>query len=138
MKARIVMIMVLAMLMAGPVFAEMTIIANPLVPDTIISGNDLKEIFLGKRVKWSDNSRIVFVLSEDANAHKAFLDQYVGRSPSQFDMHWRNMLFTGQAQLPMTLKSEQEIIDFVSKTPGALGYVGSPPASNTVKQLTIK
>lgn len=139
MKTRTVFYIALAMLLAaGPIFAGVTIIANPSVPGTTISENDLKEIFLGKRVKWSDNSRINFVLSKDYGTHESFLKNYVGRSTSQFDMHWRNMIFTGQGRAPTKLSSDQDVINFVASTPGAVGYVSSQPGSGNIKTLTVR
>ncbi|MDY6824114.1 MAG: hypothetical protein SWH68_10035 [Thermodesulfobacteriota bacterium] len=138
MKTRtITLFAVMAILMAGPVFADVTIIANPDVPTDTISQTDLKNIFLGNRVKWSNGDRIYFTLSGNSDTHQSFLKTYVGRTPSQFQMHWRNMVFTGKGQMPTTLDSEQAVIDYVANTKGAVGYVTTPPVSGDVKTLTV-
>jgi ABC-type phosphate transport system substrate-binding protein len=139
MRTRVIIFCAAALLlMTGSINAEMTIIANPDVPGMSLSASEVKEIFLGKRLKWPDNSRVNIVLSGDAGLHEAFLKNYIGRSPTQFEMHWRNMLFTGQAQIPVALKADQEIINFVANTPGGVGYVSSRPESNNIKVLSIK
>lgn len=138
MKTRtITLFAVVAILLAGPVFAEVTIIANQNVATDTISQDHLKHIFLGNRVKWQDGERIHFVLSGDSSTHQAFLRSYVGRSSSQFQMHWRNMVFTGKGRMPRTLENNQAVIDFVANTEGAVGYVTSPPESNSVKVLMV-
>lgn len=138
MKMRIVFLLLMATaLITGPALAGVTVIANPSVLTDSISKNDLKEIFLGKQVKWPDNSRIKFVLSGDYDIHITFLKQYVGRSPTQFEMYWRNQVFTGQGQTPVKLRSDRDIINFVASTPGAVGYVSSQPESSAIKKLTV-
>ena len=138
MKTRtITLFAVMAVLMAGPVFADVTIIANPDVPADTISQTNLKNIFLGNRVKWSNGDRIDFALCGNEALHQSFLRTYVGRTSSQFQMHWRNMVFTGKGRMPQTLNSEQAVIDYVANTAGAVGYVSTPPASADVKTLTV-
>jgi len=138
MKKYLILVCTVVLLMAGPLFAQVMIIANQSVPDSVISQGELEEIFLGKRVKWSNNTRIDVVLTQDTGLHESFLKQYVGRTPSQFEYYWRKMLFTGQGRLPVTLKSEQDVINYVAKTPGAVGYIRSHPESEDIKILTVK
>ena len=139
MKTRIVLVFtVVALLLTGPLFAQVTIIANHSVPETTISQNELGEIFLGKRVKWSNNSRIDIVVSQAQDLHASFLKEYVGRSPSQFEIYWRKMLFTGQAQMPVSFKTDQDVINYVANTPGAIGYVSSQPASSDIKIISVR
>lgn len=139
MKIRLILVVaVVVVLMTGPVFAQVTIIANQSVPESIVSQSELEEIFLGKRVKWSNNSRIDVVLTHESRLHESFLKEYVGRTPSQFEMYWRKMLFTGQGKLPVTLQTEQDVIDYIANTPGAVGYISSQPASSKIKTLTVR
>ena len=123
--------------LAGPAWAGMTIVANENVADSYLSKSNLQEIFLGKRVKWSDNTRIHFVLSGNTAIHQTFLKSYVGRSVSQFHMHWRNMVFTGQGRTPKSLSSDQAVLDFVANTRGAVGYINGSAGSADVKTVTI-
>ncbi|MDY6904927.1 MAG: hypothetical protein SWH61_09590 [Thermodesulfobacteriota bacterium] len=138
MKTRFIRLFaVLALLMAGPVFADVTIIANSGVPADTISKMHLEEIYLGKRNKWPDNSPIRYILTGDSVVHQAFLRIYLHRSPTQFEMHWRNMIFTGQGIKPLSLPSDQAVIDYVAATPGAVGYVSAPPDAANVKTITV-
>ena len=123
--------------MAGSVWAGMTIVANENVSDTYLSKSNIKEIFLGKQTKWSDSTRVNFVVSNDTALHQNFLKSYIGRSPSQFQMHWRNMVFTGQGRSPISFKSDQAVLDFVSRTSGAVGYINGSPGTANVKTITI-
>ncbi len=138
MKAvRSVLFFIIVLLLTGPAYADVVIIANKNIAETTLSKANMTEIYLGKRVKWGDNSRIKIAISGDKELHKDFLKACVGRSASQFKMHWRNMAFTGQGKLPKALGSDQEVIDLVSSTSGAMGYVSKQPESADVKTITI-
>jgi ABC-type phosphate transport system substrate-binding protein len=124
-------------------FADVLIIANKDVPETTLSQQEIQEIFLGKRVQWSDNSRIRFVTVGDAAVHSEFLKQYVKLSEADWKMYWKRMVFTGRGMPPETIATEAELIGFVSKTKGAVGYISSEgmpkkPETDTVKIIGVK
>ncbi|MGE0087655.1 MAG: hypothetical protein AB7S75_24860 [Desulfococcaceae bacterium] len=124
-------------------YAEILIVDNKDVPETDLSQQEIQEIFLGKRVQWSDNSRIRFVTVGDAEIHGMFLKQYVRLSEADWKIYWKRMVFTGRGLPPETIATEAELINFVSKNKGAIGYIlseGLPGASekNPVKIITVK
>jgi ABC-type phosphate transport system substrate-binding protein len=86
--------------------------------------------------KWSDNTSIYFVTSEN-ETHEDFLKTYINRSSSQFKNYWRQMVFTGKGQKPKAFDTDEEIIQFVSETSGAIGYVGTKAALKNVKTITV-
>jgi hypothetical protein len=48
-------------------------------------------------------------------------------------------MMSGGARPPVVKASDREVIDFVVKTPGAIGYVGSETTlPGTVKALTVE
>ncbi|MFH2065851.1 MAG: substrate-binding domain-containing protein [Pseudomonadota bacterium] len=119
-----------------PTFAKVLIIANNSVSQESLNKEDLQNIFLGKMAKWSDNTSIYFVTSEN-EVHEDFLKTYINRSSSQFRNYWRKMVFTGKGQKPKALNSDEEIIQFVSETSGAIGYVSTDAALKNVKTITV-
>lgn len=119
-----------------PTFAKVVIIANNSVAQDSLNKQDLQNIFLGKMAKWSDNSSIYFVTSEN-DIHEDFLKMYINRSSSQFRNYWRKMVFTGKGQKPKAFKTDEELIQFVSETSGAIGYVSSDAALKNVKTITV-
>lgn len=119
-----------------PAFAEVLIIANNSVSQESLNRVDVKKIFLGKMVKWPDNSSIYFVTCK-TDAHQEFLKTYIKRSTSQFRNYWRKMVFTGKGRKPKAFKTDEELIQFVSKTKGAIGYVRTDAALKNVKTITV-
>ena len=84
-----------------------------------------------------------FVTVGEPEVHSMFLKQHVKLSDSDWKIYWKRMVFTGRGLPPQTIPTEAELIDFVSKTKGAVGYVSSEglPAGSekgSVKIITVK
>ena len=102
-----------------------------------LSKDEVKDIFLGKKVQWQNNSKIHFVISRDLDLHKSFLKTYIKRSPKQFRAYWRQMVFTGKGTSPKSFPSEKELLEYVSNNGGAIGYVEKNVATDAVKTIQV-
>jgi ABC-type phosphate transport system substrate-binding protein len=119
---------------SGIAWADIVIIAHQDVPETTLTEKDLQEIFLGKRVQWKDNTAIHPVTVKEAELHKAFLKQYVNKSVAKWNAHWKRMVFTGNGTPPKQFDTQQELLNYVATTAGAIGYVDT---EMPVKNVTI-
>ena len=92
----IVMLLVLVLLFfsAISVFAsiDIVLIVNKDVPGETITQRDLKKIFLGRTVKWPDNTDIRIAIMKE-ELHEPFLKVYVKRSIGQFQNTWKKIMF---------------------------------------------
>ena len=123
---------------ADAAFADTVVITNKNVGDTELSQADVKEIFLGKKKKWSDNSRIHFAVVKDAAVHEVFLQTYIKRSSNQYKNHWKNMVFTGKGKMPKSFATAAELVEFVANTSGAIGYADSRTPARNVNTINVK
>ncbi|MFO7559209.1 MAG: substrate-binding domain-containing protein [Desulfobacterales bacterium] len=117
-------------------FADVAVIANKNIPENSLSNSEIKKISLGKIVKWPDNTPVHFVTLE-GDIHREFLKTYIKRSTSQYKNHWRKMIFTGKGCEPKCFKTEAELIQYVSQTDGAIGYIGQRTGTENVKVLEV-
>ena len=115
--------------------ADITIIVNKDVPDEVLSKEDIKQIFLGKKKKWKDNTPITVVLGKTGEAQMVLLMNYVERTPSQFNNVWKRLVFTGEASFPRSFSDDKKIIEFVASKKGAIGYVTAGGFSNSIKVI---
>ncbi len=138
MKRIIVGVLVMTAMFSSIAFAEVLIIANKEVPESSLSPQEIQEIFLGKRVQWSDNSKIRFVTVGNAEVHSMFLKEYMKLSDADWKMYWKRMVFTGRGMPPETIATEAEMISFVSKTKGAVGYVSSDGMPKKTENDAVK
>jgi ABC-type phosphate transport system substrate-binding protein len=115
---------------------EVMVIANPSVPAESLDPEAIKNIFLGKTAKWDNNDMVTIVVSESAVVHQEFLKKYIKRTENQFTNVWRQNLFTGKGTQPVKVKTIEELVEYVSKNTGAIGYISSDVAlPSSVKVL---
>ncbi|MBU0996077.1 MAG: hypothetical protein KJ737_26575 [Proteobacteria bacterium] len=117
--------------------SEVLIIANKDMTINSLSKAEIKNIFLGMTTFWPDNTKITFATLVKLEVHKRFVVKYTNKSTDQFRAYWRNQLFIGKGRIPKIFKTEQEIVNFVAKTDGAIGYVSPSAAIDTVKVITV-
>ena len=123
---------------SGVAWADILIIANQNVSETTVTTKDLQEIFLGKRVQWKDSSAIHPVTVKDSKFHKAFLRHYVNRSSAKWNAHWKRMVFTGNGTPPKQFATQQELLDYVANTAGAIGYIDSETPVEKVAIIEVQ
>jgi hypothetical protein len=118
--------------------ADLKIIANPSVGASAISADELKNVFLITKTSLSDGSHVEPVLAKGGPVHEAFVKEYLGKSDSALQTYYRSLVFTGKASMPKTLGVDAEVVAYVSKTKGAVGYVGAGASTAGVKTLEVK
>jgi hypothetical protein len=117
---------------------EIKIIANPSVGASGISSDDLKRVFLVTKSSLSDGSHVEPVLEKGGAAHEAFLKEYLGKTDAALNTYYRSLVFTGKGAIPKTLASDAEVVAYVAKTKGAVGYVTASTPVAGVKELEVK
>lgn len=117
---------------------DIVIISNTDVPESSVDSNWVKNVYLGNITKWSNNEPIIISILKDKTTHKDFLKEYIHRHPSQFTAFWKNMVFTGRGKMPKEMSSNDEMVNFVANTKGAIGYISSGTKSDKVKIISKK
>ncbi|TAN49519.1 MAG: hypothetical protein EPN21_11425 [Methylococcaceae bacterium] len=102
----------------------MVVIVNPGVSLTSLSANFARAIF-GMRVpQWpSDGELKVFVLPDQHPLHRAFCKSVLDVFPNQLRTAWDRQVFSGTGSAPIEVTTEQEMLERVAGTPGAVGYL---------------
>jgi ABC-type phosphate transport system substrate-binding protein len=117
--------------------ADLKVIANSSVTEKSISAADLKLIYLQTKSSVG-GVHVEPVLAKGGNAHDAFLAQYVGKTDSALSAYYRSLVFTGKAAMPKAFASDDQVVAYVSKTKGAIGYVSADAATDGVTTLEVK
>ncbi|MGB9074469.1 MAG: TonB family protein [Terriglobales bacterium] len=129
-----------AVVMLGSVHAlggNVRIIANPSVKAEAISDSEIKSVFLEERNSLRDGTHVEPVLSKGGPAHAAFLKEYLGQNDDALQNYYRSLVFTGKGSMPKILHSDAEVVAYVAKTRGAIGYVSSTAPVDGVKTLAV-
>ena len=118
--------------------AELEIIANPGVRSSSVAAEELKGVFLLTRISLKDGSPVEPVLTRDNALYEEFIRDYLGKSDAALQAYYRSLIFTGKASMPKTFRSDAEVVAYVAKTKGAVGYVSAGVKTNGVKVLEVK
>ncbi len=133
----IVSLAVAALTFVSVASAEVVLIANPSVQEDALPSRDVKDIFLGARSRLAAGPVTPVLLREGAT-HDEFLTTQIGRSPVQFQTHWRNIVFTGKGKALASFESESAVVDYVKSTSGAIGYVSAATPTDGVKVVKVE
>ncbi len=114
------------------------VIANPGVAASSISPDEIKGIFLMTRTSLGDGGRVEPVLEKGGPAHEIFLRTYLGKADAALQTYYRSLVFTGKGSMPKELATDADVVAYVARTKGAIGYVGSGAATAGVKTLEVR
>ncbi len=120
-----------------PSFA-IEIIVNDSVDLSEISHQQLKSIYLGQQTHWPSGKLIkLYKLSSTHKAHKSFVKKTLGLYPYQFNRRWQKLVFSGFALKPSEVTNEQELLDAIANTAGAIGYIENKIIMEGVRYVAL-
>jgi ABC-type phosphate transport system substrate-binding protein len=115
------------------------VIVNPGVTGRAITQDVLAQIYLGGASRWGNGDVIAAVdLSGTSPIRRAFSEQVLGMSVDGVKFHWLRKIGAGQRP-PLSKASDAEVIAFVARQPGGVGYVSAAtPLPATVSEVVFK
>jgi ABC-type phosphate transport system substrate-binding protein len=112
------------------------VIVNARNNATALDNKTIADMFLKKRTQWGNETVIMPVdLKRDSAVRKQFSEQVIGRSIAAVRTYWNRLVFSGRGVPPPELGSDDEIVKYVAKHPGAIGYVS---AAVNLKDASVK
>lgn len=108
--------------------AEGFVICNPAVQ---IAAPELKEVFTGEKL-FAGGIKLSPV--DNASAQASFLASFLKMDVIRYNTVWTKKSFREGINPPPVKAGDNEVLAFVRKTPGAVGYVSSEPSGVTVIQ----
>ena len=125
-------------LLPGITYADdLIVIGNRSVPVSELSKKEVKRIYLGKAKIWDNGIKVYFARLGDDSTTKRFLKHYVKKSPAMFRKYWKRQAFSGGANPPREFKREKDLVQYVSETKGAVGYISAKFYSDSVKIISV-
>lgn len=119
--------------------APWRLIVNPSNPAAVVERRFLADAFLKKVTRWSTGDAIRPVdQREESSVRQRFSDDVLGRSVAAVKSYWAQLVFSGRDLPPPELEGDEEVVRFVLKNAGAIGYVSSGANVEHVKVLTVR
>ncbi len=123
----------------APLAGAVDLIANKSVPYDTLSLSSVRSIFSMRTSSWPDGVSIhVFVFGDKSAEHSEFSKEILGVFPHQLRRAWNRQIFTGTGQAPTKVESEQEMIERVSQTPGAIGYISEGNLNAQIRKIAVE
>ncbi len=130
MMRRLVLAAWLGLLAFGGSAAEapgFVVIVNAGNPVSELPAAEVSKIFLKRLITWKasgEKARPVD-LAESSPVREAFSRQVHGKRAQDIEAHWQTMIFSGRDVPPPKKASEEEVIAYVARYPGGIGYVSA-------------
>lgn len=122
------------LLMPFQTFAEIAVIANPDMPVTSMSREEINRIYLGKMKFLPSGAKVTPVDQRPgASARSEFYANVMRKTETEMKSYWSRVIFTGQGQPPLQETDDQAVKSFVAKNPSGLGYIEKAAVDDSVK-----
>jgi ABC-type phosphate transport system substrate-binding protein len=118
---------------------DFRVIVHPTNPLRAVARAYLADAFLKKVTRWGGGEAIRAVdLRADNPVRRRFSERVLRRSVGAVRSYWQQRIFSGRDVPPPELESDDSVVAFVAKYPGALGYVSGATKLANVRELAIE
>ena len=101
-----------------------------------LTKEEAEAIFLQKRVVGPGQQAFVPVFLPDSSADAVeFADKVLGKSVKQLRAYWNLKVLTGRLKPPIVVESTEELIAYLSRNHGSLGYLNEASVKDGLKIL---
>jgi len=115
------------------------VIVNPANASPALDRRFLTEVFLKRNTRWPTGELIRPVdQGTDSSVRRRFSEDVLNRSVAAVKSYWQQMIFSGRAIPPPELDSDEEVIRYVAKFPGAVGYISGTGELAGVKAVALR
>jgi ABC-type phosphate transport system substrate-binding protein len=121
---------------AAPAFR---VIVNAANPRARASTDFVANAFLRKTSRWPHGDVIRAVDQDnDSAARQKFSQTVLRRSVAAVRIYWQQLIFSGRGLPPPELDSDQEVVRYVARNAGAIGYVSGTADVSGVKVMSLE
>jgi len=115
------------------------VIVHPRNSIVSVERSFLADAFLKKTTRWRHGEVILPAdLAGDSPVRRKFTEDVLNRSVAAVRTYWQQMIFSGRDIPPPEFDSEDEVVRYVLKHPGAIGYVSGSAEVGGAKVVPVK
>ena len=115
------------------------IVVNRSNPVENLSFAELRKVFRGEQSHWSNGRRVTIVMLESGKTERqAVLSQIYQMDDKDYTNYFLHNMFTGEIHAaPVALASSADVLKYVLNVQGAIGYVRTMDADESVKIVRV-
>jgi ABC-type phosphate transport system substrate-binding protein len=100
---------------------DVVVIAHPSVP--VLDISTVYRLYTGRAIEVAGNPVTVVNAAPGSSLRDRFLNVYLQQNDEKYRAYWTVRRHIGKGVPPREFKSAAEVLEFVQRTPGAIGYV---------------
>ena len=116
---------------------EVVLVVHKQNPVSSLKLEEIRKIFLGKKSFWGNGESIDVFLQGKSEIHASFVSKNLRKSPRQFDMYWKHILFSGAGIPPREVASNNEMLKAIGSNTNAIGYISNDFINEQIKSVVI-
>lgn len=118
---------------------QVVIVVSADNPTTMLSRQEIENIFLGRSAQYPDGRRAVPVdQSPDSSVRQAFSSHWLERTPAQIRAHWAKIIFTGRGRPPVDVADDAAVKSVIASNPHAIGYIHPDHVDDRVSVVYLR
>jgi hypothetical protein len=115
------------------------VIVNPRNPNNEIERRFLEDAFLKKVTLWPSGESIRPAdLAPDSPVRRAFTHDILSRSVEAVKGYWQQRIFSGREVPPPEFARDEDIVQYVLKHEGGIGYVSGDASVSDCRVVVIR
>jgi ABC-type phosphate transport system substrate-binding protein len=137
---KIILLLLLMLLLKGNacLASEVILVVHKDNRLTGITRRAAELIFLSRKTEWNQGEHIHVVVNNDPEVYGAFCRDILLKSPLQYLIYRKKMLFTGSGIPPLTMSSDAEVKAFIAATNDSIGFIRRDSLDSRVKELIVQ
>lgn len=118
--------------------ADYILVVHKDNPVDRLNPQEVKDIFLGKKIKWGNDLPITLVMNTNDEIHERFTRIMLQKSPVQLSVYWKKILYSGVGMLPLAVKDDEAAKSYVGTHKNAISYITEDSLDRQVKKVEIR
>jgi len=124
---------------AAPAAQSFVVIVNAASSVTLTRG-EIADIFLKRITRWAPGNEPIAVVDEppESPVRENFTRAVMHRGVDAVEAYWQQQIFSGRDVPPVVKETDADVVAFVRKNRGAIGYVSRGAALDGVRVVSDK
>src|SRR6059058_1176212 len=105
-----------------------------------LTRDEVANIFMKRITRWNDHAVPIVVVDAlpDSPVREAFSRAVLHRDVGAMEAYWQQQIFSGRDVPPVQKETDGDIVAFVRRNPGAIGYVAGGAQLDGVRAVSWK
>ncbi len=122
----------------APKVQEFVVVVHPSNAAMDLPREQVARFFLKKTTSWPDRRPVVPIDQPESSAlRQAFSRLVLDKEITEIKAYWQQQIFSGRAVPPAVRAGDEQVIDAVRESAGAIGYVSPQADTSGVKVVAL-